>query len=89
MTNETHRCLEVNRVESMISFFFRWFPDNISFEDPKLPEIVDQYNYHTAVHCGDGMVLGRKGGTVFKEVLVAKKSSCGQNCSGKYARGNV
>ena len=86
MTNETHGCLEVNRVESMISFFFRWFPDNISFKDPKLPEIVDQYNYHTVVI---GVVFGRKGGAVFKEVLVAKKSSCGQNCSGKYARGNM
>ena len=82
MTDETHGCLEVNRVKRIISFFFRWFLDNLSFEDLKLPEIYDQYNYHT-------LVLGRKGGAVFKEVLVAKKGSCGQNCSGKYARGNM
>ena len=77
MTDETHRCLEVNRVKSMISFFFRWFPDNLSFEDLKLPEIYDQYNYHT-------LVLGRKGGAVFKEVLVAKKVLVA-----KIARGNT
>ena len=39
-------------------------------------------------HCGDGLVLGRKGGAVFKEVLVAKiargntpEATCGELAS--------
>ena len=56
MTDETHGCLQVNRVKRIISFFFRWFPYNLSFEDLKLLQIVQNwwsvvstYNYHTVV----------------------------------------
>ena len=81
MTDETHGCLEVNRVESMISFFFRWFPDNISFEDPKLPEIVDQYNYHTVVM---GWSLEEREGLFSKRLLWPKNVLVA-----KIARGNT
>ena len=78
--------------KSIISFFFRWFLDNLSFEDLKLPAIYDHYNYHTMVVMGwsseEREGLFSKRFLWPKKVLVAKiargntpEATCGELAS--------
>ena len=73
MTNETHGCLQVHRVKGVISFFFRWFPDNLSFEDLKLLQIVQNWwSVHTTITLWWWGGLGKEGRNCFQ------RGSCGQ-----------